>query len=94
MSVIHDLEAGIEIEGTNFSLCEVGFEDDIKRLIPEAAYCTQLCQHAIATQITYVMMIYSLPGALVKNIVLLHLYDQLVKAILSLESLLVNEYLA
>ena len=40
LSVIHDLEASIEIEGTNFSLCEVGLQDDIKRLIPEPAYRT------------------------------------------------------
>ena len=65
LSVIHDLESSIEIEGTNFSLCEVGLQDDIKRLIPEPA---QLCQYATATQIPYVMMIYLLPGALVKKL--------------------------
>ena len=51
LSVIHDLEAAMEIEGTNFSLCEVGIQEDVKRLIPEPAYRTQLCQHAVATQI-------------------------------------------
>ena len=56
----------IALEGSNFSECKIGGQNDIKRLIPEPVYRTQICQHAIATQIPYVLMVYSLPGALVK----------------------------
>ena len=93
LSVIHDLEAAVELDGTSFSVCEVGIDDTIKRLIPEPAYRTQFCQHAVATQIPYVLMVYSLPGALVKKLVLLHFNDQFLKAILSLESVLAAEYM-
>ena len=67
LSVIHDLEMAIEIEGSNFSECEVGVDNEIKKLIPEPAYRRQLFQHEVATQIPYVLMVYSLPGDLVKK---------------------------
>ena len=43
--------------------------EDFKCPIPDNAYRTQLCQHAIALGVDHVMMVYSLPGAQIKNTV-------------------------
>ena len=44
--------------------------NEFKHLIPENSYRSQICQHAAALGLDYILMVYSAPGALPKKMVL------------------------
>ena len=62
--------------------CDAGTEE-FKLAVPDNAYRTQICQHAAALGLEYVMLAYCLPGGMPKRLVLVHVsaaqQDTLVK---------------
>ena len=65
-NTIDNLEQQIAQNQTQFSECLAG-TNDFKTLIPENSYRSQICQHAAALGLDYVLMVYSAPGAFPKN---------------------------
>ena len=55
--------------------CESG-TDDFETAIPNPGYRTQVAQHATALALNHVMVVYCLPGALVKKIALITIPDE------------------
>ena len=66
LTTINDLEKNIAQDGSNFNVCNVGTAK-FKELVKEPAYRSQICQHAAATGISNVLLVYSLPGGLIKK---------------------------
>jgi hypothetical protein len=68
--------------------------DEFKRSIPEPAYQSQVCQHAAATGIEYVLMVYAAPGALIKQMVLVYVTENQQMKLVDLQSQVTSEYLS
>eukprot|EP00984_Skeletonema_dohrnii_P032459 scaffold26691_cov108-Skeletonema_dohrnii-CCMP3373.AAC.1 len=67
--------------------------DEFEMAVPDPSYRTQLCQHATALNLEHVMIVFSLPGAQVKKIVLVHVSAEHRVDILSLQRLLAITYM-
>ena len=61
-----DLAQQVMAEGRNFVVCNAG-DEEFKQAIPENAYRSQVCQHAAALGLSYVLIVYCTPGALPKQ---------------------------
>ena len=54
---------------SKFNECKAG-TTKFKVFVKEPSYRSQLCQHATATQLNYVMIAYAIPGGVIKRIAL------------------------
>ena len=54
-------------EGTQFKYYRAG-SLEFKQLVEEPTYHSQICQHACDTGLNYVMMVYEIPGDIIKRI--------------------------
>ena len=61
--------------------------------IPDAAYRSQVCQHAAALGLNKVMLVYSVPGAFVQRVVLVTVSDRQINTLVSLQKVLGETYL-
>ena len=59
----------------------------------EPSYRSQLCQHATATQLHYVMIAYAIPGGLIKRIVLIKFNSTQLSSLLQYQGILQSKYL-
>lgn len=66
---------------------------DFKIAVPDGTYCTQLVQHATALDLNRVLMVYSLPGAVIKKIVLVTVPQVHRGKLFSLEQQLAQRYM-
>ena len=57
-------------EGNQFKCYRVG-SLEVKQLVEEPTYCSQICQHACAKGLNYVMMVYVIPGGIIKRIAII-----------------------
>ena len=53
-----------------FVECNAG-TDDFKKFVPDSSYRSQMCQHATALNVEYVLIVYCTPGGLAQRMVLL-----------------------
>ena len=87
-----ELDLHIAGTGTRFEECDAG-TGAFRSAVPEPSYRTQLCQHATALGLDYVLMVYSKPGASVQRIVLLHISEAQRKKLLDLQKGLALKYM-
>ena len=73
--------------------CNTG-TDLFKTAIPDPAYRSQVCQHAAALGLEYVLMVYSVPGALPQKMVLVHLSSEQIQALVRLQRLRSTKYMS
>ena len=66
---VDDLEKHILEEGSNFNTCNVG-NIRFKQLAKEPAYWSQIFQHDTAAGLKNVTLVHSIPGTLIKKIVI------------------------
>ena len=81
------------LNGGSWGECVSGSEK-FRSAVPDNAYRTQLCQHATALGLEYVMMVYSLPGAQVKKIVLVQVSPDHQKEFLQFQGFLSAKYMS
>ena len=89
LTTINDLEKNIAQDGSNFNVCNVGTVK-FKELVKEPAYRSQICQHAAATGIKNVLLVYSLPGGLIKKIVLVQLLSHHLSNLLNFQKMVAD----
>ena len=89
---IDELSMEVEDNG-DWIECEAG-KPLFKTAIPDASYRSQVGQHAAALNLEYVMMVYSVPGALPKRIVLVRISEVQRNALVHLQKVLGNTYLS
>ena len=65
-----------------------------KRSIPESAYRSQVRQHAAATGIEYVLMVYAAPGALIKQMVRVYVTEDQQMKLVDFQSQVTSKYLS
>ena len=63
-------------------------------MIPENAYRSQVCQHAAALGLSYVLIVYCTPGALPKKMILVHISIEQRKAISTLQEVLADQFMS
>ena len=80
------------LRGGLFTECVTGTEL-FERVIPDNAYRTQICQHATALGVDHVLMVYSLPGANVKKLVLVGVSVEHRYELLKFQTLLATKYM-
>ena len=80
-------------EGRNFAVCNAG-DEKFKQAIPENAYRYQVCQHAAALGLSYVLIVYYTPGALPKKMILVHIYIEQRKALSTLQEVLADQFMS
>ena len=80
------------LRGGLFTECVTGTEL-FERVIPDNAYRTQICQHATALGVDNVLMVYSLPGANVKKLVLVGVSVEHRYELLKFQTLLATKYM-
>ena len=68
--------------------------DEFKKSIPEPAYRSQVCQHAAATGINTVLLVYCVPGALIKQMVMVNVSEDHCCTILERQSRITEKYLS
>lgn len=68
--------------------------DDKKMSIPVSAYRLQVCQHAAATGIEYALMVYAVPGALIKQMVLVYVTEDQQMKLVDSQSQVTSKYLS
>ncbi len=62
-------------------------------MIPDASYRSQIGQHAAALGLEYVMMVYSVPGALLKRIVQVRFSEEQRNSLVQVQKVLCETYL-
>ncbi|KAL7459526.1 hypothetical protein ACHAWC_011246 [Mediolabrus comicus] len=67
--------------------------EEFRRAIPDNAYRSQVCQHAAALGLNYVLMVYSLPGALPLRMVLVHVAAEQRGTLVRMQTLLSTKYM-
>ena len=80
-------------EGRNFVVCNAG-DEEFKQAIPENAYRSQVCQHAAALSLSYVLIVYCTPGTLPKKRILVHISVAQRKALSTLQEVLANQFMS
>lgn len=54
---------------------------EFKKLITEPTYRSQICQHACSKQLNFVMMVYAIPGGIIKRIVIIMVANDQLKTL-------------
>ena len=93
ITTITDLEKSISKHDSNFSVCNVG-TNQFQEQVNEPAYRTQICQHAAATGIKNVLLVYTLPGALIKKLVLVKFCSHHLTNLVNFQMWLQEKYLS
>jgi hypothetical protein len=79
--------------GESFVECEAG-TPEFRDFIPEPSFRSQLCQHATSLGLNKVLMVYSVPGGVIKRVVLVHVSEAHQNAFLKLQHFLVEAHLS
>ena len=93
LSTINDLEKHIAHDGSKFTVCNAGTRK-FKDVVKEPAYRSQICQHAAATGIKNVLLVYSIPGGLIKKMVLVQLLSHHLSNLVNFQKWLQTKYLS
>ena len=80
-------------EGRSFLVCNAGTEE-FKLHVPDNFYHSQVCQHAATLGLSFVLIVYSTPGAIPKNMILVHISLAQRKALSNLQDVLVNNFIS
>ena len=72
-----------------FVECNAG-TDDFKKFVPDSSYRSQMCQHATAFNVEYVLIVYCTPCGLAQRMVLLKVSKAQGKSLLELQKKLVD----
>ena len=72
--------------------CDSGTEE-FRRAIPDNAYRSQVCQHAAALGLDYILMVYSLPGSHPKRMVLVRICAEHRAKLVKIERMLSTKYM-
>ena len=67
LTSINDLETIILEDGSKLTFCNIG-NLRFRELIKESVYRTQICQHAAATGLKNILLVYLIPVILIKKI--------------------------
>jgi hypothetical protein len=81
------------LDGNNWVKCQAG-TPLFKEAVPDPAYRSQLCQHATALDVQYVVMVYSVPGGLPMKIVLVEFSKEQRHTLVTLQQLIADKYLS
>ena len=91
VKTVDDVERRV-LNSSQWVMVNAGISE-FKTVIPEARYRSHVCQHEAATGINNVLMVYCTPGAMVKQMIFVHISDEQQRSMRMFQSLVTSTYM-
>ena len=91
VNTVDDVERRV-LNSSQWVMVNAGISE-FKTVIPEARYRSHVCQHEAATGINNVLMVYCTPGAMVKQMIFVHISDEQQRSLRMFQSLVTSKYM-